>query len=61
LPNGSFSQKTKKKGLSDIVYDEELDRETTGNFHEAHLGSPLEPWSVVNAPCAEEGILQISP
>jgi Common central domain of tyrosinase len=45
------------------VYGKEHDTTTTGNFPEAHIGilSPLEPWSGVNAPGAEEGITEIRP
>jgi Common central domain of tyrosinase len=54
----------KKERLNpDTVYGNESDSETTGNFPEAHIGilSPLEPWSGIDAPGAEEGILQIRP
>lgn len=45
------------------IYGSESDTTTTGTYPEAHIGivSPLEPWAGVDAPGAEEGIIETRP
>jgi hypothetical protein len=47
----------------DRVYGSESETKTSGSFPEAHIGilSPLEPWAGVDAPGAEEGVLETRP
>ena len=45
------------------IYGSESNSTTTGTYPEAHIGilSPLEPWSGVDAPGAEEEIIETRP
>jgi hypothetical protein len=47
----------------DRIYGSESDTTTTGTYPEAHIGilSPLEPWAGVDAPGAEESVVETRP
>lgn len=47
----------------DRIYGSESDTTTTGTYPEAHVGilSPLEPWAGVDAPGAEESVVETRP
>ena len=47
----------------ELIYGSESNTTTTGTYPEAHIGilSPLEPWAGVDAPGAEEGVIETRP